>query len=107
MPGSFSAEPASRGSGGESLRRTRIYYISAILLGGCLAGPLGAQAPPRTVRVSTGGCIGTRRSLTVTTGGAWRLIDLGDRRLVCEGAGRAEWRFERGSGSRVVARGLG
>jgi SpoIID/LytB domain protein len=89
------------------LRRARIFLYGILLSGVCVTAPLRAQSPPRTVRVATSGCLGTQRSLAVTTGGAWRLIDLGDRHLVCEGAGRVEWRFALGPGGRVAARGVG
>jgi SpoIID/LytB domain protein len=69
------------------------------------AAPVSAQAPPRTVRVSTTGSIGTVRSLTITGAGAWRLIDLGDRHPVCQGSGPFEWRFGSGSGRRLTASG--
>jgi SpoIID/LytB domain protein len=89
------------------LQRAAVSLSSLLFLLQALAGPLQAQTPPRTVRVSTSGKIGTVRSLTVTAAGPWRLVDLGDRRLVCEGFGRAVWRFELGSRSRVAARGDG
>jgi SpoIID/LytB domain protein len=104
MPGSFPAKSASEGQGERALRRARSFSYGILLSAVCVTGPLQAQSPPRTVRVATTGFIGTQRSLTVATGGAWRLIDLGDHRLVCEGAGRVEWRFTLGAGGRVAAR---
>src|SRR4051794_9670321 len=100
MPGSFPAQSASRRG---ILRRGQAHLISLIISTFCAAGPLLAQGLSRTVRVSTVGGVGTPRSLTVSVDRAWRLIDLADHRLVCEGTGLAEWQFRLSRGGRVLA----
>lgn len=88
------------------MQRARIVRQGLVLIFIHLVAPVVAQTPPRSVRVSTGGSIGTVQSLTVTGSGVWRLIDLGDRQVVCEGTGRFDWRFGCEAG-RVTATGMG
>lgn len=89
------------------MQRALVLRHTFVLIGTILMAPVEAQAPPRTVRVSAGGSIGTVRSLTINGSGSWRLIDMGNRHLVCEGSGRFEWRFGMGPGRRVSAGGEG
>lgn len=105
MPGTFPAQLASK-PGDSTLRRAQAQSV-ILLLTLCLARPGRAQAPPHTVRVDTLGHVGTPTSLTVSVGGRWRLIDLGDHQLVSEGEGPAEWRFRIGAGGRVSVQGEG
>jgi stage II sporulation protein D len=86
--------------GDSSLRRSRISLLTTLQFLACVAGPVGAQTL-RTVRVAAIGHVGTPRTLSVATEGAWRLIDLDDHRLVGEGAGPGEWQFRVSRGGRV------
>src|SRR2546423_13518110 len=90
MPGSFPAQSASRRG---TLRRGQAHLFPLIFPTFCATGPLAAQGLPRTVRVSTVGGVGTPRSLSVSVDRAWRLIDMADHRLLCEGVGLVEWHF--------------
>jgi len=89
------------------VRRGQASSFFTLFLSFCLVGPLLAQTPPRTVRVSTIGHVGTPGSLSVAVEGGWRLIDLGDHRLVGEGAGPAAWRFRIGPAGRVMVQAEG
>jgi SpoIID/LytB domain protein len=84
------------------LRRDRASSSAIFLSIFCLAGSLHAQAPLRTVRVAAIGHVGTPRALTVATNGPWRLIDLGEHRLVGEGSGPEECQFRIGRAGRVT-----
>jgi stage II sporulation protein D len=87
------------------VQRASILQLSLVLIAASWLAPAVAESPPRTIRVSTGGSIGTVRELTITSTGAWRLIDLDSRQLVCEAPGRSAWRFGTGPERRVTARG--
>src|SRR5438876_11400577 len=99
MSGTFPAQSASRR---DPLRRGQFHLFTFVVSTVCTAGPLLAQSLPRTVRVSTIGFVGTPRSLAVSVDRAWRLVDLSDHQLVCEGPGPAVWHFHPGRGSRVL-----
>lgn len=88
------------------MQQTRFLSTSILLFNLARCLPAGAQAPPPTVRVATIGCVGTPRALTVTTGGAWRLIDLGDRHLLCQGSGSVQWQFTVDRSGRVTAQSM-
>src|SRR5437879_6718593 len=98
MPGTFSAQSASRRG---TLRRGQAHLFTVVVSTFGLTGPLAAQGLPRTVRVSTIGGVGTPRSLSVSVDRAWRLIDLADHRLLCEGVGLVEWHFRLSRDGRV------
>lgn len=83
------------------MRRGYTYLIVVGLTTLCTAGALHAQGPARTIRVATVGAVGTPRALTVSVDRAWRLVDLADHRLVCEGTGQAEWDFRLTRSGRV------
>src|SRR5262249_60689094 len=99
MSGTFPAQSASRRG---IVRRGHAHLIVVVLSTLCAAGPLPAEGLARTIRVSTIGGVGTPRSLTVSVDRAWRLVDLADHRLACEGTGLAEWRFRLSRGGRVL-----
>src|SRR5438094_10501789 len=97
MPGTFPAQSASRRG---TLRRGQASLFPLIFSTFCI-GPLLAQGMPRTIRVSTVGHVGTPRSLVVSGDRSWRLIDLADHRLLCEGVGLVAWHFRLSRGGRV------
>ena len=92
---------------GSALRLGRTRLVTLVFFSFCTAGPLLAQSPPRTIRVSTTGHLGTPGSFSVSVDRAWRLIDLADHRLVCDGSGPAVWRFRLGRGGQVLVEGEG
>jgi SpoIID/LytB domain protein len=67
-----------------------------------MAGPVRAQAPPRSVRIDAIGHVGTPRALAIESAGPWRLIDLDDHRLMAEGDGPVECQFRVGRAGRVT-----